>query len=93
MFHWLLQCDRACEGAEMLMSAIVAFGGLMCFNVTAPVKARKCCWCACLPWRVERFNVTAPVKARKSFRASAGDAALVALQCDRACEGAEMGRL
>ena len=35
-----LQCDRACEGAEIQTGAIVA-ATTAGFNVTAPVKARK----------------------------------------------------
>ena len=38
------------------------------------------------------FNVTAPVKARKSSARSVEMPWIAALQCDRACEGAEMWR-
>ncbi len=36
----LLQCDRACEGAEILQES-GRKSWTPCFNVTAPVKARK----------------------------------------------------
>ncbi len=87
-----LQCDRACEGAEINndnLSQRWVYG----FNVTAPVKARKC-WTVRVASRSKAcFNVTAPVKARKSSAQPLISSPLTSLQCDRACEGAEMRRM
>ena len=61
-----------------------------CFNVTAPVMARKYSIPCVFPASNSCFNVTAPVMARKCALAEATGYTVARLQCDRACYGAEM---
>ncbi len=58
--------------------------------MTAPVKARKCVTADQSSDIKYRFNVTAPVKARKCAVPAQITIVSAALQCDRACEGAEI---
>ena len=92
-FHGSLQCDRADEGAEICSRPFRTGLFSLRFNVTAPMKARKSLRIGPAPARKTGFNVTAPMKARKYEYHEHATSELLELQCDRADEGAEIGRI